>query len=128
MNSPETSPKGEGPGSASTLHHRIQALERGIRVWRCLTAVGFLTALGAFALAVFGLGQLENTYFIGEVAVSSTPPHPLEGVRMEAGEEMAGALEIMAPETKEPLEETLQSPGDPAWSGALGPPAQKGAR
>ena len=64
------------------MNQRIEALERGIQRWRCLTATGFLTALGAFGLAVFGLSQLENTYFIGEVAsalVGGAPnPSPVD--------------------------------------------------
>ena len=52
------------------LEARIRALEKGVQRWRCLTAVGFLTAMGAFWVAIFGLGQLENTYFMGEVVAT----------------------------------------------------------
>ena len=52
------------------LESRIRALEKGVQRWRCLTAVGFLTAMGAFWVAIFGLGQLENTYFMGEVVAT----------------------------------------------------------
>lgn len=52
------------------LEGRIRALEKGVQRWRCLTAVGFLTAMGAFWIAIFGLGQLENTYFMGEMVAT----------------------------------------------------------
>lgn len=65
------------------VERRIRALEKGIQRWRCLTAVGFLTAMGAFWVAVFGLSQLENTYFRGEMAATlhlTAPATQLEGV------------------------------------------------
>ena len=60
----------------AAMGRRIDMLERGIRAWRCLAATGFVTALGAFGLAVFGLSQLENTYFIGEMT-SAPAAQPL---------------------------------------------------
>ncbi len=89
MNGAETKQARPTPKVGGTVDERLASLERGIRVWRCLTAVGFLTALGAFSLAVFGLGQLENAYFIGEEAVSG----PLHGVRDAAEKEMVAESE-----------------------------------
>ena len=72
---------GKDSAAGAVMNRRIEALEKGIQRWRCLTAAGFLTALGAFGLAVFGLSQLENTYFIGEMALarSHASPQPMEG-------------------------------------------------
>ena len=85
------------------MDRRIEALEKGIRRWRCLTAAGFLTALGAFGLAVFGLSQFENTYFIGEMAsaqMSNTPQ--LIGVDPERGPapDAGGATMLVLPAPK----------------------------
>ena len=76
------------PRDRSSLDHRIEALEQGIKRWRCLTAVGFLTALGAFSMAVFGVSQLENTYFIGEM-VETTAGGASSG---QGGKRMAPAM------------------------------------
>lgn len=81
MNAAETQSFQAGPLASGSVDDRLASLERGIRVWRCLTAVGFLTALGAFSLAVFGLGQLENAYFIGEEAISAPLHGSLHGAR-----------------------------------------------
>ena len=62
--------EGKDP-SEKALSSRVEDLEKGIQVWRCLAAAGFLTAIGAFGLAVFGLSQLQNTYFHGEVVSNS---------------------------------------------------------
>jgi hypothetical protein len=72
---------GEDSAVEAVMNRRIEALEKGVQRWRCLTAAGFLTALGAFGLAVFGLSQLENTYFIGEMALAQmhASPQPMEG-------------------------------------------------
>jgi len=93
MNDPNRLTGGGDRGGEKAMTRRIEVLEREIQRWRCLTAAGFLTALGAFGLAVFGLSQLENTYFIGEMAsaqMSMSPRIPLgdiEGVPApEAGE------------------------------------------
>lgn len=87
-----------------TMGHRIAALERGIRVWRCLTAVGFLTALCAFWLAVFGLGQLENTYFIGEMVVSNSAHPPSQGTGNEVEVEMAAEKGATLPTLDPPVQ------------------------
>lgn len=58
------------------MTRRLEAMEREIQRWRCLTAAGFLTALGAFGLAVFGLSQFENTYFIGETTSDAMSVSP----------------------------------------------------
>ena len=52
----------------AVLDRRIEALERQTRRRRGLTASGFLVAAGALAVSLFGLNQLQNAYFIGEVA------------------------------------------------------------
>jgi hypothetical protein len=86
------------------MDHRIVALERGIRVWRCLTAAGFLTALGAFWLAVFGLGQLENTYFIGEMVASSATVSSVQGTGNEVEAELVARKGAVAPAHDPPVQ------------------------
>jgi len=92
MNGAEVQSVQPGPTAGGTVDERLASLERGIRVWRCLTAVGFLTALGAFSLAVFGLGQLENAYFIGEEAVSAPLHGSLHGA--SDGSELESVAEV----------------------------------
>jgi hypothetical protein len=86
MSDPDRLAVGEGRATEAVMNRRIEALEKEIQRWRCLTATGFLTALGAFGLAVFGLSQFENTLFIGEMASAqvSGSPQPI-GVDLEGG-------------------------------------------
>lgn len=86
MSDPDRLAVGKDRATEAVMNRRIEALEKGIQRWRCLTAAGFLTALGAFGLAVFGLSQFENTLFIGEMASAqvSRSPHPV-GVDLEGG-------------------------------------------
>lgn len=59
---------------AEAMIRRMDALERRMGVWRLLAVAGLITALGAFGLSVFGLGQLQNTYFVGEMFTSVDLP------------------------------------------------------
>ena len=52
----------------ASLDRRIAALEQKTQRKRGLSTTGFLAALGAFGLSIFGLNQLQNAYLIGEVA------------------------------------------------------------
>jgi hypothetical protein len=84
MSDPDRLAVGQDRATEAVMNRRIEALEKGIQRWRCLTAAGFLTALGAFGLAVFGLSQFENTLFIGEMAPAQVSGSPLPvGVELE---------------------------------------------
>lgn len=80
----ERSTDHEGTVSEAMLR-RIEVLEKRMLLWRLLAVAGLVTALGAFGLSVFGLGQLQNTYFVGEVftAVEPLPRGPSAGERLE---------------------------------------------
>ena len=119
MSDPDRLAVGQDRATEAVMNRRIEALEKGVQRWRCLTAAGFLTALGAFGLAVFGLSQFENTLFIGEMAPAqvaqvSGSPLPvgveLEGVPAPGG----GGAELLALSL-------VQSP-DGTGSGFVGKP------
>jgi len=52
----------------AALDRRLGVLERHAKERRAFSVVGLLAALGAFGLASFGLSQIRNAYFPGEVA------------------------------------------------------------
>jgi hypothetical protein len=52
----------------ATLDRRIEALERHAQQRRAFGVIGVLGALSAFGLAAFGMSQIQNAYFTGEVA------------------------------------------------------------
>jgi hypothetical protein len=52
----------------AALDRRIEALEERGRRRRGLGGIGLATAVGALAVALFGLTQIQNAYFVGEVA------------------------------------------------------------
>lgn len=52
----------------AALDRRIEAVELHTRVRRGTTAVGFLAGIGAFAISLFALTQLERAHMLGEVA------------------------------------------------------------
>jgi len=52
----------------ATLDRRIEALEQQAHQKRGFLATGLLGALGAFGLSILCLSQLQDAYFIGDVA------------------------------------------------------------
>jgi hypothetical protein len=107
----------------ANLDRRLEALERRTQHRRGLLAVGFLAAVGALGLSIFGLGHLRNALMKGEVhpalearALVLRDAEGMERAALRIGEDGTVSLALRDGDAKARLKLSVLADGSPGVS------------